>query len=168
MVAAGETVDGPVLSLDGPATIDGDVTGNVFVGTGRLRTGHVEHDVLVVDGDAVITGRVDGDVVTVTGRVTVADGGHVSGDVISRQAPRDRGRHRARRREATRRRQPVPPGFLIVVLIFLWISVTLSTAILGLVFLLVFARAAARRPSRAGGWARRSGGVRWWGSPDRC
>ena len=37
IVAERETVDGPVVSFDGDATIDGVVTDDVFVGRGNVR-----------------------------------------------------------------------------------------------------------------------------------
>jgi cytoskeletal protein CcmA (bactofilin family) len=142
VVAAGEVVNGPVVSVDGPATIDGTVDDDVYVGKGRVDIGgRVTGDVLVVRGDVLITGRVGGDVVALDGRITTRDGARVDGDVTSRRAP------------------SVAPGtvggdvktlnignlfrgFLIVFMIFLWISVTVSVAILGLLFVLLFPRAA--------------------------
>ena len=45
VVAEGEVVNGPVVSIDGPAVIDGTVNDDVFVGNGRLVIrGHVTGD----------------------------------------------------------------------------------------------------------------------------
>src|SRR5450631_2026590 len=89
VVATGEVVNGPVVSVDGPATIAGRVDDDVFVGHGSLAiSGHVTGDVLIVDGDATITGRVDGDITALHGRVTVQAGGDVRGDITSSNAPR--------------------------------------------------------------------------------
>ena len=75
VVAEGEVVNGPVVSVDGPATIDGTVNDDVYVGDGRLVIrGEVTGDVLVVHGDILITGRVGGDVFALDGRVTTRDG----------------------------------------------------------------------------------------------
>ena len=88
VVANGEVVNGPVVSIDGPATINGTVNDDVFVGDGDLVIrGQVTGDVLVVHGDVLITGRVGGDVVALDGRITTRDGAQVNGDVKSRKAP---------------------------------------------------------------------------------
>src|SRR5262249_34908302 len=70
VIASNETVNGPVVSVDGPAVINGVVTDKVYVGRGDARiNGQVTGDVLVVDGDATVNGRVGGDVIAVLGRV---------------------------------------------------------------------------------------------------
>jgi hypothetical protein len=142
VVAQDETVDGPVVSFDGPATINGVVDDNVFVGRGNLRVnGRVTGDVLVLDGDATVTGRVGGDVISVGGRVIVQSGARVGGDVVSRREPRVASgtvRGDVKRLNLS----SIFGGFLIAFLIFLWISVTISVAVLGLLFVLLFPRAA--------------------------
>ena len=85
VVTNDEVINGPVVSVDGPATINGTVNDDVYVGDGRLVIrGRVTGDVLVVHGDVLITGRVGGDVVALNGRVTTRDGAQVNGDVKSR------------------------------------------------------------------------------------
>src|SRR5262245_8518179 len=72
VMASDETVNCPVVSVDGPAVINGVVTDKVYVGRGDARiNGRVTGDVFVVDGDAIVNGRVGGDVIAVLGRVTV-------------------------------------------------------------------------------------------------
>ncbi len=142
VVAAGDVVNGPVVSIDGPVTINGTVNDDVFVGDGRLVIrGRVNGDVLVVSGNVLISGRVNGDVVAMRDRVTTSAGARVTGDVRSRRAPN------------------IAPGtvqgnvkklnvgnwfggVLLALLIYLWIATTVSIAILGLLFLLLFPRAA--------------------------
>jgi cytoskeletal protein CcmA (bactofilin family) len=140
-VAEGEVVNGPVVSVDGPAIINGTVK-DVYVGNGRLDIGgQVTGDVLVVHGDVFITGRVGGDVVALDGRITTRDGARVNGDVKSRNAPNVApgtvGGH-----VRTLNIGNLLSGFLIVFLIVLWIAVTVSVGILGLLFVLLFPRAA--------------------------
>ncbi|HEY7106959.1 MAG TPA: polymer-forming cytoskeletal protein [Acidimicrobiia bacterium] len=141
IVAQGETLDGPVVSLDGDVVIDGVVTDDVFVGRGNVRiNGRVSGDVLVLDGDAVVTGTVFGDVTAVVGRVIVQSGAHVRGDVVSRREPHVASG--AVRGEVKRiNLSSIFGGFLLAFLIFLWIAVTVSVAVLGLVFVLLFPRA---------------------------
>ena len=88
VVAADEVVNGSVLSVDGPVTVNGTVNGRVFVGDGRVTVrGHVTGSVLVVHGDVLITGRVDDDIVALDGRITTRDGARVDGDVKSASNP---------------------------------------------------------------------------------
>ncbi len=142
VVATGEVVDGPVVSIDGHATINGTVNDDVFVGRGGLVIrGLVNGDVLVVSGDVLITGRVDGDVVALRGRVTMREGARVNGDVKSRRAP-SVAPGTVRGDVKTLNVGNLFAGFLFVFLIYLWIAVTASVAILGLLFLLLFPRAA--------------------------
>ena len=158
VVAEGEVVNGPVVSVDGPATIDGTVNDDVYVGDGRLVIrGEVTGDVLVVHGDILITGRVGGDVFALDGRVTTRDGAHVNGDVRSREEPNvAAGTVRGDVKKINVGN--LFSGFLIVFLIFLWVAVTVSVAVFGLLFVLLFPRAAdataaaGRRFWRTLGW----------------
>src|SRR4051812_5710462 len=141
VIQKGEVVNGPVVSVDGPAIINGTVN-DVYVGNGRLDIGgRVTGDVLVVHGDIFITGRVGGDVVALDGRITTRDGARVNGDVTSRNAPNVApGTVGGRVRKLNVGN--LFGGFLVVFLIFLWIAVTVSVALLGLLFMLLFPRAA--------------------------
>jgi hypothetical protein len=140
-VAQDETVNGPVVSLDGPVAIDG-VVDDVFVGRGNVRiSGRVTGDVLVLDGDATIAGRVGGDVVSVGGRVIVQRGANVGDDVVSRREPQVA---TGTVQGDVKRLNPsgILSGALFTFLIFLWIAVTVSVALFGLLFVLLFPRAA--------------------------
>ncbi len=153
VVSSGERVNGPVVSVDGPVTINGTVNDDVLVGKGHLVIhGHVTGDVLVVSGDVLITGHVNGDVVALRGRVTTRDGARVGGDVTSRRAPSiapGTVRGHVKRLNVGN----LFAGFLLAFLVYLWIAVTVSVAILGLLFLLLFPRAAD---------ATAAGGRRFW------
>jgi cytoskeletal protein CcmA (bactofilin family) len=141
-VAEGEVVDGPVVSIDGPATIDGTVDDDVLVGNGRVEiSGQVTGDVFVVRGNVVISGRVGGDIVALDGRITTRDGAQVNGDVRSRREP-NVAPGTVRGDVKTLNVGNLFAGFVVVFLVLLWIAVTASIAILGLVFVLVFPRAA--------------------------
>ena len=142
VVATGEAVDGEVVSFDGPVTINGTVDGDVFVGDGNLTIrGEVTGDVLVVHGDALITGRLDGDIVALDGRITTRDGAEVNGSVKSREAP-DVAPGTVQGEVKKLNIRNLFAGFMIVFLIYLWIAVTLSVALLGFLFVLLFPRAA--------------------------
>jgi hypothetical protein len=141
VVDQGETVNGPVVSIDGSARINGVVRDDVYVGSGNVRVdGHVTGNVLVVDGDATINGRVGGDVIAVRGRVVVNSGARVTGDVVSRRSPKIASgtvHGKVRRLDLG----SILRGFLLTFLLFLWLAVTVSAALLGLLFVLLFPRA---------------------------
>ena len=142
VVAEGEVVNGPVVSIDGPAIIDGTVDDDVYVGNGRLDIrGRVTGDVLVVHGNVLIAGRVGGDVIALDGRITTREGARVNGDVRSRKEP-NVAPGTVRGDVKTLNVGNLFAGFLIALLIYLWITVTVSVAMLGLLFVLVFPRAA--------------------------
>ncbi|HEX5587965.1 MAG TPA: polymer-forming cytoskeletal protein [Acidimicrobiia bacterium] len=142
IVSEGEVVNGPVVSIDGPATIDGTVDDDVLVGNGRVDiSGKVTGDVFVVHGNVVISGRVGGDVVALDGRVTTRDGAQVKGDVRSRREPNvapGTVRGDVKKLNVSN----LFAGFVVAFLILLWVAVTVSIAILGLLFVLLFPRAA--------------------------
>jgi cytoskeletal protein CcmA (bactofilin family) len=142
VVANGETVDGPAVSANGPARIDGRVNGAVYVGRGDLRVdGRITGDTLVLDGDAVISGRVDGSITVLNGKAIVRPGADVRGDVASRTAP-TAARGTVRGHVEKLDVNSLFAGFVVVILAVLWLAVTLSTAVLGLFFVWLFPRAA--------------------------
>ena len=142
VVASDEVVDGEVISIDGPVRINGTVNDDVFVGDGNLTIrGEVNGDVLVVHGDALVTGRLDGDIVALDGRITVRDGASVTGSVKSRQAP-DVAPGTVQGDVKKLNIKNLWAGFMILFLIYLWVAVTLAVALLGLLFVLLFPRAA--------------------------
>jgi hypothetical protein len=157
-VARSEVVTGPVATIDGSAFIHGTVTDYVIVGDGNLRvSGRVTRGVVVAHGDAVISGRVGGDVVALTGRVTITRSGSVGGDVVSRRDPRiARGTVEGEVRSVDIR--GIFTGIIIGFLAYLWLAVTLSMAVLGLVFVWLLPRAAdtaaaaGRRVGPSFGW----------------
>jgi hypothetical protein len=141
-VESGTVVHGPVATMDGNAHIRGTVTDYVIVGDGDLFvSGRVTRGVVVAHGDAHISGRVGGDVVALTGRVIVTADGSVGGDVVSRREPRiARGTVEGEVRNVDL--EGIFTGIIIGFLLYLWLAVTLSIAILGLVFVWLFPRAA--------------------------
>lgn len=157
-VAPGEIVSGPVGTLDGSADIRGTVTDYVVVGDGDLVvSGRVTEGVVVVHGDARISGRVGGDVVALTGRVVVTPTGSVGGDVVSRRTPDiARGTVDGEIRSVDLR--AIFTGIIIGFLLYLWLAVTISMAVLGLFFVWLLPRAAdtaaaaGKRVSASFGW----------------
>jgi len=142
VIRADQTINGPVVSIDGNVLVNGTVNDDVYVVSGDLTiAGRVDGDVLVIDGDATVSGRVTGNVVSVAGRVIVKEGARVGGDVVSRREPHVASgtvRGDVKRLNLSN----ILSGALIAFLVFLWIAVTVSVAILGLLFVLLFPRAA--------------------------
>src|SRR5215207_10699954 len=142
VVAEGEAVDGPVVSANGDARIDGRVNGAVYVGRGDLRVARrITSDTLVLDGDAFISGRVDGSITVLNGKATVRPGADVHGDVASRTAP-TAARGTVQGHVEKLDVNSLFAGFVVVIMAVLWLAVTLSTAVLGLFFVGLFPRAA--------------------------
>jgi cytoskeletal protein CcmA (bactofilin family) len=122
-----------------PGSVVGDVV--VVRGSATIR-GRALGNVIVVVGPVVVEGLVRGDVVALNGRVTVASTGHVVGDVW---AARDRldvqvgARIDGRTREGTL-------SFLspsnIVTKLWVWVAISLSTLLLGVLLLWLAPRAA--------------------------
>jgi cytoskeletal protein CcmA (bactofilin family) len=140
----GERIDGPVVAIDGNAVVDGRtdsgvlaVSGNATVGS----TGVVDGDVYVIDGNARVSGRITGDVIVVSGRADIRDGATVNGDVRSTKQPVvDRGARVKGETEHTDFAGTFT-AFGIRFLGLFWLAVTVSTALLGLLLLLLFPRA---------------------------
>jgi cytoskeletal protein CcmA (bactofilin family) len=157
-VARGEVVDGQVATFDGSVRVDGTVTDYVLVGEGDLVvTGRVTRGVVVLHGNARISGRVGGDVVALSGSVTVTRDGSVGGDVVSRRDPQiARGTVEGEVRRVDLR--ALFTGLIIGTLAYLWLAVTISMALLGLVFVGLLPRAAdtaaaaGKRISASFGW----------------
>jgi cytoskeletal protein CcmA (bactofilin family) len=142
VVTADEVVDGSVVSFDGSVTVDGTVDGNIFVADGRVVVrGNVTGGILVAHGDVLIEGSVDDDIVALDGRITTRDGARVDGDVKSRREP-DVAPGTETGDVEKLDVQNLYSGILFVFLVYLWIAVTLSVALLGLLFVLLFPRAA--------------------------
>ena len=144
VLVEGERIDGPVVAIDGDAVVGGRtdsgvlaVSGNATVGS----TGVVDGDVYVIDGNARVSGRITGDVIVVSGRAVIRDGGTVNGDVRSTKKPIvDRG---ARVKGDTEHTDFAGTftAFGIRFLGLFWLAVTVSTAVLGLLLVLLFPRA---------------------------
>jgi cytoskeletal protein CcmA (bactofilin family) len=160
-VHAGEVVD-TVVIFDGPAVVEGRVTGSVTAFNGAVtiaRGAVVEGDVTVLKGSAGVAGRVDGNVVVTSGRARVAPGATVGGDVESSLRPVVA--------ESARVGGDVSHvnwgrwwlWMRIFALVAVWFAVTISALALGIVLLLLLpkpmeaAAATARRdPGPSAGW----------------
>lgn len=141
-VREGESVDTAVIAVDGDATVAGSTTESVFVVKGNaVVSGQVDGDVIVINGNSRISGRVDGDVVVLDGRAVVKDGAVVRGDVSSTDEPRV---ERGATVTGDVDHIDVTGIFTAIgftILGYIWLAVTVSTALLGLLILVLFRRA---------------------------
>ena len=141
VVAANERIDGVVISFDGDVRINGVVDNDVYVGRGDLVvTGTVNDDVVVLRGDAIITGRVKGDLVVIDGRAIVREGATVDGDVESGDRAEVAGTVEGEVNDVDV--DSLVGGVVLGLLAFLWLSITIAVAVLGLLFVTLFPRAA--------------------------
>lgn len=144
VIGEDETVTGEVVSLDGDVLVLGTVENDILVGRGDLTVnGTVRGDILVVRGDATVAdgGVVRGDITVIDGRVITQEGAEVSGDVKSRKEPRIAPKTVTGDVEKINLTNAIN-GIVIAFLIFLWITTTIAVAILGVLFIALFPRAA--------------------------
>ncbi|MFP5362659.1 MAG: hypothetical protein ACLGI5_08005 [Thermoleophilia bacterium] len=139
--AAADGADDDRVVLLGPVLIDRDETaGDIVVLDGDVTIrGQVTGDVVVVDGDITIRGTVAGDVVAISGLATLGRRGRVGGDLVYGddrpvQAPGSRVAG-----EVTK----LDVGDVSVIgAIAIWVALTVSLLLLGLILLLLAPRAA--------------------------
>jgi cytoskeletal protein CcmA (bactofilin family) len=168
-VAEGESLDTAVVAIDGNAYVDGSTSNGVLVVSGNAYiTGSVGDSVLVIDGDARVSGRVDGDVVVLEGRALIEDGAVITGDVSSSKEPRVAQGATVRGEVKDIDATGMFTAFGFTLLGLIWLAVTISTAILGVVLIALFGRpfdtAAATARTSTGksiGW----GVILWIGLP---
>jgi cytoskeletal protein CcmA (bactofilin family) len=125
IVQAGQTV-GDVVIFNGPAIIDGTVRGSVTS----------------FNGDVSISGTVTGDVTSFNGDVTVASGARVGGDLVTQSAPNVASGATI---EGDRRRantDVLSGRFTWISRFAVWVAVSVSILLLGLLLLLFAPRAA--------------------------
>lgn len=140
-VAENEALNTPVVAVDGDATVDGSTTEGVFAVNGNARIrGHVGGSVVVLGGNARISGRVDDGVTVLGGRAIIEDGAVVRGDVQSTDEPRvaSDARVTGHVNEINVTGMFTALGFAL--LGFLWLAVTISSAVLGVILLGLFGR----------------------------
>ena len=123
-VAKGERAKTIVIA-DGPVTIAGHVTG----------------DVVAIHGRVTISGRVDGDVTTVTKRAVLAPGAHVGGDLVyGDKKPELAGGATVGGKVRHEGFGKVSSAFAWVFGLVVWLTVTVSAAVLGIVLVAVAPR----------------------------
>lgn len=121
----GSTANEAVI-FNGPARIDGVVSGGV----------------IAFNGDVVVSGTVHENVVSFNGRVTLTEGAQVDGDVISRYRPIVDGSATIGGQIRSLRRFNDLGEFTVVSRILVWLATSISSFLLGLLLILFVPRAA--------------------------
>jgi hypothetical protein len=145
--ADGATVanDEAVVVINGDVAVErGEVVEGVFVVNGDVRiAGSVDGDVAVVAGDVLVGGRIDGNLVTISGRARLLPTARVDGDLIygderPQIAPAATVSGTVEGEDWSDSLDFLP---FVGALIF-WLAVTVSSAVLGILLLLLAPRAA--------------------------
>jgi hypothetical protein len=134
-----------VVVLSGRAEIrERETVNTVFVADGSaVVAGRVEDALIVLNGNAVISGTVEQDVVVLDGRVRITDTGHVEGDVLSRHRPVVESGGRLDGDFERWNPGSFNRAVALVSRLALWLAVTISTLVLGLLLGLLFPRVVA-------------------------
>ena len=132
------------IVIVGDVLVDrGETTKDVVVADGDVTVrGTVDGNLVVADGDVTIRGRVTGDVVTFAGRATLGRRAQVEGDVSYADkkpvvAPGARVDGKVKKFKGENF-----AGGAIALQIAVWLAVTISVLVLGLILLVLFPRAA--------------------------
>lgn len=140
----GEADDDGVVVINGDVDVEpGELSQGVYIveGNAYIR-GRVSGDVVLVGGDATIRGRVDGDVVTIAGQARLLPSARVDGRLIYG----DERPSVARRAVVTDGIEKIGWGELdalpFIAAFALWLAVTISIALLGVLLVLLAPRAA--------------------------
>jgi hypothetical protein len=133
VVIVGDVIVGPHESVDG-----------VYLVNGHARiAGRVTGDVVVVDGDLHLSGHIDGNVVMAAGRANLLPGSSVSGDLTyGDEEPRISPRARVGGDVQKETWSDLLGLYSIIGALALWLAVGISSAILGILLLILSPRAA--------------------------
>jgi hypothetical protein len=144
-VEPADSEEDAIVVISGDVTVPrGETVDAIVVADGDVRlAGHADGDVVLFAGDATISGRIDGDLVTFGGRARLLPSAYVAGDVrygderpIVSGAATVRGDVSEEGWDDSLEFLPFIGAFL------LWLGITVSMAILGVLLLLIAPRAA--------------------------
>jgi hypothetical protein len=142
---AADNEEDAIVVISGDVTVPrGETVDAIVVADGDVRlAGHADGDVVLFAGDATIGGRIDGDLVTFGGRARLLPSAYVAGDVhygderpIIAPSATVRGDVTKEDWDDSLELLPFIGAFV------LWLGITISMAILGVLILLIAPRAA--------------------------
>ncbi len=142
-IESGQRINGPVISVHGSVRVNGVVDGDVFVVRGDVTVaGRVTGTVTALDGNIRVLGRVGDGVTATSGRAVIGAGAVVGGDVRSSERP-------SVASAATVSGDVSKTNFAAwftlagwIALILWWLAVTITLLVIGLLFVLLFPKAA--------------------------
>jgi cytoskeletal protein CcmA (bactofilin family) len=132
------------IVIVGDVLVDsGQTTKDVFVADGDVTVrGTVDGDVVVADGDVTLRGNVTGNVVTFAGTATLGRRAHVDGDVLyGDKKPKVAPGAQVGGKIKKVKGEDISGGALALQF-GIWLAVTISVLILGLILLALFPKAA--------------------------
>lgn len=142
---AADNEEDAIVVISGDVTVPrGETVDAIVVADGDVRlAGHADGDVVLFAGDATVSGRIDGDLVTFGGRARLLPGAYVAGDVHYGDEPPIVARGAIVRGDVSKEDWDDSLELLPFIGAFaLWLGVTVSMAILGVLLLLIAPRAA--------------------------
>lgn len=146
--SAAETSDregDAIVVISGDVSIPrGETVDGVYIASGDLRlAGRVDGDVVLAAGDATVSGRIDGDLVTFGGQARLLPRAYVGGDVTySDERPIVAGSAIVRGDVSKESWDGWDEFLPFIGAFFLWLGLSISMAILGVLLLLIAPRAA--------------------------
>jgi hypothetical protein len=147
-VAAAEAADSEedaIVVISGDVKVeDGETVDAIVIASGDLvLLGHADGDVVLFAGDATIAGRIDGDLVTFGGRARLMPGAHVAGDLrYGDERPIVAGNATVRGEIVEEDWDDSLELLPFIGAFVLWLGISISMAILGVLILLIAPRAA--------------------------
>lgn len=137
--------DDAIVVISGPAIVEEGVTvEGVVVIHGRVQVdGTVDGDVYILDGDATVTGTIDGDLSTMIGTAFVEPGATVTGDVLyGDEEPVIADGADVGGSVKKEDWDDAAGAIGLISAVALWLAMTISALILGIVLVLALPRAA--------------------------
>jgi hypothetical protein len=141
-----------IVVISGDVTVAQDETVNgVYIFNGDARIGgHVDGDVIVLNGDVVVAGTIEGDLFTAAGLARLLPSAEVTGDVDYGDEHPEVSNAARVHGDVSKKNFPELGGLTSpLIRILIWIAVSVSMAILGLLLLLLAPRAAEAIEARA-------------------
>jgi cytoskeletal protein CcmA (bactofilin family) len=143
--STGAHADDAVVVISGDVTVHrGETVDGVYIANGDVRiAGRVHGNVVVLSGDALVSGTIEGDLLTADGRARLLPSAEVTGDLhYGSERPRIALDARVRGSIGKQEWPDVGGLFSWVGGFLVWLAVSVSTAVLGLLLLLISPRAA--------------------------
>jgi hypothetical protein len=144
--------DDAIVVISGNVTVArGETVAGVYVASGDARIdGRVAGDVVVLSGDVVVSGTIDGDLFTASGLARLLPSAEVTGDVSYADKHPDVSNAARVHGDVSKGSLPQLGGFASLLGGFLvWLAISVSMAVLGLLLLLLAPRAAEAIHARA-------------------